>query len=73
MKYFKEYLSEMFSIYLSEIKVNTPADFVLYHLSGSFAETVKWWIDNRMKCTPEETARYYMEVSCIAGITGTDE
>lgn len=73
MKYFKEYLAEMFSRYLSEIKVNAPADFVLYHLSGSFAETVKWWIDHKMKCTPEETARYYMEVSCIAGITGTDE
>ncbi|SCP94935.1 TetR/AcrR family transcriptional regulator [Anaerobium acetethylicum] len=73
MKYFKEYLSEMFSRYLSEIKVNAPADFILYHLSGSFAETVKWWIDHKMKCTPEETARYYMEVSCIAGITGTDE
>jgi AcrR family transcriptional regulator len=69
MKYFKEYLTEMFSKYLKEIKVNAPADFVLNHLVGSFAETVKWWIDNKMKYTPEETARYYIEVSYANGIT----
>ncbi len=65
MKYFKEYLSEMFSHYLHGLKMKAPADFVLNHLVGSFAETVKWWIDNRMKYTPEETARYYIEVSFI--------
>ncbi|MGI5876631.1 MAG: TetR/AcrR family transcriptional regulator [Dethiobacteria bacterium] len=69
MKYFKEYLTEMFSKYLNETKVNAPADFVLNHLVGSFAETVKWWINNRMKYTPEETARYYIEVSCVDKIT----
>ncbi|MDF9409969.1 TetR/AcrR family transcriptional regulator [Pelotomaculum isophthalicicum JI] len=65
MRYFKEYLTEMFSKYLKEIEVNAPPDFVLNHLVGSFAETVKWWIDNRMKYTPEEAARYYIEVSCV--------
>lgn len=63
MRYFKEYLTEMFSKYLNEIKVNAPADFVLNHLVGSFAETVKWWIDSKMKYTPEEIARFYIEVS----------
>ena len=65
MRYFKDYLSEIFLQYLGEIKVNAPANFVLNHLVGSFSETVKWWIDNKMKYTPEETARYYIEVSCI--------
>ncbi|HBI26315.1 MAG TPA: TetR family transcriptional regulator, partial [Peptococcaceae bacterium] len=65
-KYFKGYLTEMFSKYLNETKVNAPADFVLNHLVGSFAETVRWWIDNRMKYTPEETVRYYIEVTHIA-------
>lgn len=64
MRYFREYLTEMFSKYLNEIKVNAPADFVLNHLVGGFAETVKWWIDKSMKYTPEETVRYYIEVSC---------
>lgn len=65
MEYFKGYLAEMFAKYVNETKVNAPVDFVLNHLVGSFAETVKWWIANRMKYTPEETARYYMEVSCL--------
>jgi len=69
MKYFKGYLTEMFSKYLNGTNVNAPADFVLNHLVGSFAETVKWWIDNSMKYTPETTAKYYMEVSCVDRIT----
>lgn len=69
MGYFKGYLTDMFSKYLNEIKVNAPADFVLNHLVGSFAETVKWWIDNKMRYTPEETARYYIEVSYTNRIT----
>lgn len=63
MRYFKEYLTQMFSKYLNEIKVTAPADFVLNHFVGSFSETVKWWIDKRMEYTPEETVRYYIEVS----------
>lgn len=58
---FSQYLSQ----YLNGVKMKAPADFVINHLVGSFAETVKWWIDNRMKYTPEETARYYIEVSFI--------
>jgi len=69
MGYFKGYLTEMFSKYLNEVKTNAPADFVLNHLVGSFSETVKWWIDNSMKYTPEETAKYYIEVSCVNRIT----
>lgn len=68
MKYFKGYLSEMFSKYLNETNLKVPTDFVLNHLVGSFAETVKWWIDNKMKYTPEEIARYYIEVSLGDGI-----
>lgn len=68
MTYFKEYLTEMFSNHLNEIRVNAPADFLLNHLVGSFAETVKWWIDRKMEITPEEVARYYIEVSSIGRI-----
>ena len=69
MRYFKYYLTKIFLNYLKEIKMNAPADFVLNHLVGSFSETVIWWIDSKMKYTPEETARYYVEVSCVNRIT----
>lgn len=60
MRYFREYLSELFADYRKEINVDAPEDFVLNHLVGSFSETVKWWIRNDMKYTPEETAGYFM-------------
>lgn len=69
MGYFKGYLTEMFSKYLNEIHVNAPADFVLNHLVGGFTESVKWWLDNKMKYTPEEIARFYIEVSGIHRIS----
>jgi len=70
MRYFKEQLAQLFSKYLNELKVTAPADFVLNHFVGSFAETVKWWIGKRMEYTPEQTVRYYMEVSGADRIAG---
>lgn len=69
MRYFKDYLTEIFSKYLNVIKMKAPADFVLNYLAGSFSETVKWWMDSKMKYTSEETARYYIELSCVNRIT----
>lgn len=63
MKYFKEYLLVMFSEYLDEIVIDAPTDFVLNHLVGSFSETVMWWIGNRMKYSPEDTAKYFIEIN----------
>lgn len=63
MKYFKEYLQIVFSEYLGEVETDTPVDFVLNHLVGSFAETVMWWVENRMKYTPRDTAKYFIEIN----------
>lgn len=62
MNYFKLYLSDMFEKYLVEMNVAAPADFVLNHLVGSFAEAVRWWITGKMKYEPEEIAGYYLSV-----------
>lgn len=60
--YFKEYLTDMFYKYLEEVNVNVPTDFLMNHLVGSFAETVKFWIHNKMQYSPEEIADYYILV-----------
>lgn len=65
MRYFKEYLIEMFSQYMNNSITNVPNDFMLNHLAGSFAEAIHWWIKRDMKNTPEEIANYYMEVITI--------
>lgn len=65
MRYFKEYLSELFQKHLTVEPEDVPVDFILNHLVGSFSETVKWWIHNNMSYTPEETAHFFIMVSQI--------
>ena len=39
-----------------------PEDYLLHHLTGSFAETVKWWVAQDMAPAPETVASYYIAV-----------
>lgn len=41
---------------------DVPQDYLINHLVGSFAETVKWWITGNEKYSPEEVAGFYMAV-----------
>ncbi len=62
MIYFKDYLYEMISKYFEIGNSGVPREFILNHLTGSFAEAVRWWMKNGMKEEPETIARYYMSV-----------
>ncbi|MBE6018360.1 MAG: TetR/AcrR family transcriptional regulator [Lachnospiraceae bacterium] len=62
MRYFKEYLSEMFGQYPESIRSDVPKAFALNHLVGSLAEAVKWWINTKMKMKPEELADDYLKL-----------
>ena len=42
-------------------KSSLPEDFLVNHISASFAHTVEWWIANKMKDTPETIAEYFLE------------
>ena len=63
MNYLKEYLLKLFTIYLHDFHVNVPEDFLLNHLVGSFSDTLRWWVKEKMKTSPEQTARYFMEMT----------
>ena len=60
MRYFKEYLVELFVKYKKYFQAEVPEDFLIHYLVGSFAETVKWWIAEEENHSPEEIAQYYM-------------
>lgn len=62
MDYFKGYLRELFSHYISEFPIDAPLEFTVSCLVGGFTETVRQWIDHKMEYTPEEIAGYYMNV-----------
>ncbi|NCC42490.1 MAG: TetR/AcrR family transcriptional regulator [Clostridia bacterium] len=64
MRYFKEYLSEMFSFYIPE-GGKVPRDFILNFYVGSFAETVVWWFQQKMKYTPEQEGEYFLAFEMV--------
>ncbi len=37
-------------------------DFLVNHVSSSFAGMVQWWIDSGLKETPEQLADWFMAV-----------
>ena len=59
MRYFREYLFEMFTSYIEEDK-KIPRDFVLNYYVGSFSEIMIWWFQNKMKYTPEQVGEFYL-------------
>ena len=60
MAYFKQYLTQLFSRYMALFPQEVPEDYLIHHLAGSFAETVKWWVAQNMVPDPETVAHYYM-------------
>ena len=62
MKYIKEYLAKLFTKYIPFFHADVPSDFLIHYLVGSFSETLKWWIKNKMALPPEELARCFLAV-----------
>ena len=66
-EYCKQFLSSIITAPLlagyDETTSSLPKDYLLNHLVGSFMETVKWWVNNRMELSPEDVAQYYSRVT----------
>lgn len=62
LAYFKDYMKDFFARYMDLFQVHIPKDYLLNHLVGSFAETVKWWVTQDMAISPERMAEYYITV-----------
>lgn len=60
MGYFKNHLKAVFLCYTESFSQNVPRQFLLEYLSGSFAETVRWWMKENMKTEPENVAKYFI-------------
>lgn len=39
---------------------NIPEDFWINHITSTFIETLRWWIKNKMKQTPEVITEYFL-------------
>ncbi|MDO5295246.1 MAG: TetR/AcrR family transcriptional regulator [bacterium] len=63
MRYLREHLRALFARYKEEFGSAVPEDYLLNHLAGSFAETVRWWVAEDTAHTPEEVAGFYLAVT----------
>lgn len=66
LRYFKNNLEHLVEnhlyIFESEKHKNIPCSFLKNHIISTFVETVKWWIDNGMKESPEKITDYFFSV-----------
>lgn len=66
LRYFKQYLSEVFSNWIVEgtetQEKQVPRDFLIDHVSSSFVNMVQWWIKNNMEQSPEVMTAYFLTV-----------
>lgn len=47
------------SLFESQKSKNIPEPFWKNHIASTFVETIKWWINNGMKETPEVISEYF--------------
>ncbi len=62
--YFKKGLTELVETQLESFKKSKskdlPTDFLINHIASTFVETVRWWLNNKMKPSPEVITEYFL-------------
>ncbi len=62
LRYFKNNLSSLFRLHSQELNGDVPFDYLIDFLSSSFAQTVVYWVKNKLSDQPESIVRNYMTV-----------
>ncbi|MBR6593885.1 MAG: TetR/AcrR family transcriptional regulator C-terminal domain-containing protein [Clostridia bacterium] len=64
LRYFKSNLKKLIITQYADKgmlkRSRLPEDYLVNHMSSSFAETVDWWLSRKMKETPEEITEYFL-------------
>ena len=58
--YQSDHQTGLFTRYTKIFSKDIPEDFLIHHLVGSFAETVKWRVARNMVPEPDAVANFYM-------------
>ena len=66
LQYFKYHLHRLITSHLALFDAGKhpqiPHSFWVNHIASTFVETIRWWIDNGMKESPEEITEYFFMV-----------
>lgn len=64
LRYFKEHLETLvlrqLPLFEGRKNAQLPDDFWVRHIASTFAETLRWWIDNGKQETPETLHEYFL-------------
>ncbi len=64
LRYFKENLKELIKkqwhLFIDQRSSSLPEEFRIHHVSSTFVETVRWWVENGMKESPEVLTEYFL-------------
>ena len=64
LRYFKTNLTRLVrsqrALFEARRSPELPDDFWDDHISATFVETLRYWIDHGMKQTPEQITRYFL-------------
>lgn len=66
LQYFKSGLLKLtesqLDLFINEYPRPVPKDFLINFIASTFTETVRWWIKNGMKQSPETINQYFLAV-----------
>ena len=66
LRYFRDNLEQLIEseLYLFESRKSDdiPDSFWKNHIISTFTQTVKWWVDNGLKESPETITQYFLQV-----------
>ena len=66
LRYFKTNLIQLVKsqlpLFAAEKRDDLPESFWINHISSTFVETIRWWIDNGKKESPETITEYFFSV-----------
>ena len=65
MRYFKEYMEQVFEGELGKRDLGLPREYLLNHTVCDFAETVRWWIKHA-QYSPEEISEFFFKTAPLA-------
>ena len=64
LEYFKNGVKGLIEKHIADFEekkpVGLPQDFWVHHITAVFIETLRWWLENKMKQSPEQIAEYFL-------------
>jgi AcrR family transcriptional regulator len=65
LEYFKNGVKTLVAKHISDFEKRKPAivpkDFWEHHVTTTFIETLRWWLENKMEQSPETITQYFLQ------------